>query len=214
MTERRRRPMPVAASRWPSGLIATLVKRIIEGSLPRTARAVGWAGSVTFHNRTLPSHEAVAMRCPSALNTISLTVPVWPDRGGPVGVGWLGLVTFHSCTLLSADPVARIFPTGLNASKVVALVRVVGKSLGFAGSALFHNRTVSVGSTTPGVMMGPETVARMEPSGLNATRETSMLPGAPGARNEWPMTMGFLGSAKLNSCTLPSAWPTARTLPF
>ncbi len=48
---------------------------------------------------------------------------------------------------------------------------------------VIDGRTVSVDSAVPGLMMGPETVASMEPSGLSTTQATSTLSGALGARN-------------------------------
>ena len=59
--------------RLPSGLIATLMKKIIEGSLPRTARAVGWAGSLIVRNATPIQASVPPLAIVAALATSAIT---------------------------------------------------------------------------------------------------------------------------------------------
>jgi hypothetical protein len=62
---------------------------------------MGYAGVVTFHNRTVLSKPPVARVCPSGVNATAMTELAWPVKGGPSDVGWAGSVTFHNRAVLS-----------------------------------------------------------------------------------------------------------------
>ena len=85
-------------------------------------RGAGWAGSLTFHNRTVPSALPLARMRASVLNTTEETVLVWPVRGGAQGAGWAGSLTFHNRTVSSALPLARVRPSGLNTTALTESV--------------------------------------------------------------------------------------------